>query len=45
MENPPDKFDFDLSTNICMVLAKKNNLNPVDLSQKIKKLIKKFTGF
>ena len=41
MENPPEKFDFDLSTNICMVLAKKNDLNPIKLSQKIKSLFKK----
>ena len=38
LEIPPTQFNFDLSCNIAMVLAKSNKLNPKDLAQKIKKL-------
>ena len=38
LEVPPDKFNFDLSCNIAMVLGKSNKLNPKDLAQKLKKL-------
>ena len=39
LEVPPEHFNFDLSTNISLVLAKKNNLNPKDLAYKIKDLL------
>ena len=35
-ESPPSSFDYDLSTNIALILGKINNLNPNDLSNKIK---------
>ena len=38
LEVPPDKFNFDLSCNIAMVLGKSNKLNPKNLAQKLKKL-------
>ena len=38
-ESPPDGFDSDLSTNICLILSKLNKLNPKDLSSKVKKII------
>ena len=38
LEVPPEHFNFDLSCNICLVLAKANNLNPKDLAVKLKKL-------
>ena len=39
LEVPPEHFDFDLSTNISLVLAKKNKINPKDLAKKIKNLL------
>ena len=39
LETPPDKFDFDLSSNAAMVLAKSNKENPKILAEKIKKII------
>ena len=41
LENPPEKFDYDLSTNAAMVLAKKSNTNPRVLAEKIKILLDK----
>ncbi len=40
VETPPLNIDSDLSTNICMVLAKLNKLNPNDLALKLKELFK-----
>jgi len=39
VESPPQKFNFDLSTNIALVLAKKTNRSPVELAENFKKLI------
>ena len=39
VESPPQKFNFDLSTNIALVLAKKSNIAPIKLAQSLKKLI------
>ena len=39
LEVPPEHINFDLSTNISLVLAKKNNLNSKDLANKIKNLL------
>ncbi len=39
LEVPPNHFNFDLSTNISLVLAKSNNLKPNDLAAELKDLI------
>ena len=39
-EIPPVKFDSDISTNVALVLAKKNNLPPLDLANNFVKLLK-----
>ncbi len=39
LEVPPVHFNFDLSTNISLVLSKVNKLNPKDLAKEIKKLL------
>ena len=36
LEIPPEKFNFDLSCNIAMVLGKKNKINPKTLALKLK---------
>jgi arginyl-tRNA synthetase len=41
LEVPPEKFNFDLSCNISLVLAKSNQLNPINLSKDIKNLFNK----
>ena len=41
LESPPDKFDFDLSTNAAMIIAKKNNANSRDIAIKIKEILLK----
>ncbi len=41
VEIPPKHFDCDVSTNVSMVLAKPNSINPNDLAKKISELIKK----
>ena len=35
LEVPPDHFNFDLSTNVSLVLAKNNKLNPSNLAKNI----------
>ena len=32
---PPKNFDADISTNVCMILAKKNNKKPEEISNLI----------
>ena len=39
VESPPQEFNFDLSTNIALVLAKKTKQIPVKLSETLNKLI------
>ena len=39
VESPPSEFNCDLSSNICLVMAKLNKTNPKDLANKIKNLI------
>ena len=39
IETPPLEFNFDLSTNISLVLAKKTKQSPVKLAEAIKKII------
>ena len=41
LEIPPDKFNFDLSCNIAMVLGKKNKINPTKLAFKLKDIFLK----
>ena len=38
---PPAQFDCDISTNVSMVLAKINEIKPIDLAKKFTELIKK----
>jgi len=38
VENPPLDFNFEISCNICLILAKANKLNSKELASKIKKL-------
>ena len=40
LEIPPSNFDSDLSSNVCMILAKLNNINPKKLAQEIQELMK-----
>ena len=39
LEIPPPNIDSDLSTNICMILAKLNNLDPNKLANNVRELI------
>ena len=37
---PPSQFDFDISTNVAMILSKANKKSPLDLANKLAELIK-----
>ena len=39
VESPPQEFNFDLSTNIALVLAKRTKQSPVKLAEAFKKLM------
>jgi len=39
VETPPQEFNFDLSSNIALVLAKKTKQSPVKLAESLKKII------
>ncbi len=39
LEVPPEHLNYDLSTNISLVLSKSNKINPKDLANKIKDLL------
>ncbi len=41
LEVPPDHFNYDLSSNVSLVLAKTNKLNPINLAEDIKDLLLK----
>ncbi len=41
LEVPPEHFNFDLSSNVSMILAKSNNINPRDLASDIRDLLLK----
>ncbi len=46
IEKPPENFNFDLSSNIALVLSKANKKNPRELAEKIKEvLLKKIDDF
>ena len=36
LEVPPEHINFDLSSNVCLVLSKANKINPNQLANKIK---------
>ena len=38
---PPKQFDYDISTNVAMVLSKLNQKSPIDLANQLIELIKK----
>ena len=40
-EVPPEKFNFELSTNVALVLSKANNKSPTDLAVNLSEAIKK----
>ncbi len=41
LESPPAKFDFDFSSNVALILAKKNNADPIKISELIKDILLK----
>ena len=41
VENPPEKFDFDLSSNVAMIVAKLTRENPRNTAEKLKKIFLK----
>ncbi len=41
LEVPPEHFNYDLSSNVSLVLSKPNKLNPIDLAKNIKELLLK----
>ena len=41
LEVPPDHFNYDLSSNVSLVLSKINKLNPINLAKDIKGLLQK----
>ena len=43
VENPPEKFDFDLSSNAAMIIAKLTRENPRNTAEKLKKILLKET--
>ena len=41
LEVPPNHFNYDLSSNVSLVLAKMNKLTPINLAEDIKNLLLK----
>ena len=41
LEVPPEQFNFDLSTNISLILSKANKIDPKNLAMSIKDLLLK----
>ena len=41
VESPPVEFDYDISCNVCLILAKKNKLNPKLLAEKLQAVLLK----
>ena len=39
VESPPEQFDYDLSSNVAMVLSKINNENPRNLAEKLRTIL------
>ena len=44
VESPPEKFDFDLSCNASLILAKKLNTNSFELAIKLKEILDKYSN-
>ena len=42
VEIPPANFDYDLSSNVCLILAKSNNIDPKNLAKEVEVLMKKY---
>ena len=42
---PPKQFDYDISTNVAMVLSKLNQKSPIDLANQLIELIKKDNNY
>ncbi len=40
VEIPPANFDFDLSSNICLILGKLNKIDPKNLAREVEELMK-----
>ena len=41
VENPPEQFNYDLSSNAALVMAKLINENPRKIAEKLKKILQK----
>ncbi len=41
VEIPPSDFDYDLSSNVCLILGKLNKINPKNLAKQIEALMNK----
>ena len=39
LEIPPEHFNYDLSTNVCLVLAKANKISPNKLALEVKNIL------
>jgi len=39
IEKPPENFDFDLSSNIALVIGKTNKTNPLQIAERIKDIL------
>ena len=39
LEKPPENFDFDLSSNIALVIGKTNKTNPLQIAERIKDIL------
>ena len=39
VESPPEQFDYDLSSNVAMVLSKINNENPRNLAENLRTIL------
>ena len=39
VESPPENFNFDLSSNVALILGKINKINPIELSEKNKLIL------
>ena len=41
VENPPEKFDLDFSSNVALILSKISNKNPREIAENLKNIFKK----
>ena len=40
---PPSNYDFDISSNVAMLLSKANKKSPIDIANQLIKLLEKHT--